>query len=302
VFARRGQRVVEDEGGPGPRALEEGNAMSQEWSLTPGAQAPVKRKGKGAIITGVVLMVVALVMGIVGVVGIIAAGTSAVSAFASPVLSPATSSNQLDGGKNYVVYQLTDSTSTRITSADIAVTAPDGSTVSVTDITDSSGTYSSNGDTFVTVASFTAPVSGVYSTSVAVPGELFVVGPGLSALTGLALWGLLIGLATILGIIGLVVLIVGVVRRSSSKPKPVAYGYPAAGVAPVAQPYVAPAQTPQPQIFEQPTTVEPVQPYVAPTPTPAPAQATPPAGWYPDPSRPGGQRYWDGGQWTEHQA
>ncbi len=27
-----------------------------------------------------------------------------------------------------------------------------------------------------------------------------------------------------------------------------------------------------------------------------------PAGWYPDPGRPGGQRYWDGQQWTEHQA
>lgn len=284
--------------------------MSQEWSLTHGAPAPVKRKGKGAIITGIVLMVGALVMGVVGIAGIISAGASAVSAFASPVLSPATSSNQLDGGKNYVVYQLADSTSTRVAAADVSVTAPDGSTVSVTDITDSTDTYSSNGDTFVTVASFTAPVSGVYSTAVAVPGELFVVGPGLSALTGLALWGLLIGIATLLGVIGLIVLIVGLVRRASSKPKPVAYGYPAAGVAPVAQPYVAPGQTPRPQIFEQPTTaepaepVEPVQPYVAPTPTPAPApaQALPPAGWYPDPSRPGGQRYWDGQQWTAHQA
>lgn len=273
--------------------------MSQEWSLTPGAQAPVKRKGKGAIITGVVLMVVALIMGIVGVAGIVSAGTSAVSAFASPVLSPAISTNQLEAGKNYIVYQVLDSTSTRIAAADVTVTAPDGSTVGVADISSSSDTYSSNGDTFVTVASFTAPISGIYATVVEPAGELFVVGPGLSALTGLAVWGLVIGIATILGIIGLIVLIVGLVRRSSSKPKPV-YGYPAAGAAPVAQPYVAPVQTPQPQIFEQPTTVEPTQPYVPPT--PAPAQAMPPAGWYPDPSRPGGQRYWDGGQWTEHQA
>src|SRR5512143_3697605 len=27
-----------------------------------------------------------------------------------------------------------------------------------------------------------------------------------------------------------------------------------------------------------------------------------PAGWYPDPQNPAGQRYWDGTQWTEHVA
>jgi hypothetical protein len=27
-----------------------------------------------------------------------------------------------------------------------------------------------------------------------------------------------------------------------------------------------------------------------------------PAGWYPDPTQPGTQRYWDGSQWTEHRA
>lgn len=41
----------------------------------------------------------------------------------------------------------------------------------------------------------------------------------------------------------------------------------------------------------------------APLPVTTPVPRTPvPAGWYPDPSRPGGQRYWDGGTWTEHQA
>ncbi|MGD9956622.1 MAG: DUF2510 domain-containing protein [Candidatus Nanopelagicales bacterium] len=284
--------------------------MSQEWALTPGYEQP-KRKGKGAIITGAVLMGLGLVLGIVGIAGITATGASAIAAFAAPVTAPGASLNQLDARKDYVVYQLLDATADRISAADVTVEAPDGSTVRLNDVVDVTDSYTSGSDTFVSVASFNAPVTGQYTTSVGVPGAVFVVGPGLSAIGQVVVWGLLIGLATILGIIGLVVLIVGLVRRSNSKPKPVAYGSPVgavgAGYGTPAQPYVAPAQTPQPQIFEQApgeqqpfATPAPAAP-AAPTPPPA-AAALPPAGWYPDPGRPGGQRYWDGQQWTEHQA
>ena len=44
------------------------------------------------------------------------------------------------------------------------------------------------------------------------------------------------------------------------------------------------------------THIEPKQPSAVVPPL------VPPAGWYPDPSNPSGQRYWDGAQWTEHAA
>lgn len=36
--------------------------------------------------------------------------------------------------------------------------------------------------------------------------------------------------------------------------------------------------------------------------SPAVTDATPAAGWYPDPERPNGLRYWDGLEWTEHRS
>jgi hypothetical protein len=35
---------------------------------------------------------------------------------------------------------------------------------------------------------------------------------------------------------------------------------------------------------------------------PSAAAGATPAGWYPDPSAPGTQRYWDGAAWTDHTA
>jgi hypothetical protein len=101
----------------------------------------------------------------------------------------------------------------------------------------------------------------------------------------------------LLGLVGLVVLIIGLVRRSSSRRLAVQPGYAAPGG------YAAPTYG-QPA-YGQPTYGQP--PYGAPTygaPAAGPpvAPALPPAGWYPDAERPGGMRYWDGRAWTEHRG
>jgi hypothetical protein len=77
---------------------------------------------------------------------------------------------------------------------------------------------------------------------------------------------------------------------------------PVQSFAPVTEP-AAPAEPAEPAA-PAPAAVAPAAAPAEPAPAaPAPpAAALPPAGWYPDPGRPGGQRYWDGGQWTEHTA
>lgn len=283
--------------------------MSQEWSLTQGAQ-PVKRKGKPAIITGIVLIVLALVTGIAGIAGIASGVGSIASESTEAFAAPNTITVSLDGGKTYVVYELEGTAGQgSMQVSDITVTDPSGAAVSVTGMGDFGQGFNEGSETFLAVGEFGTTTAGTYTIDVATEGTTFMVGPSLGSFIGLGLSGLAIVFAVLLGIAGIIVLIIGLVRRASSKPAAVGYGYQPGAV--TAQPYVAPSQAPQPQIFEQPGAEQsPTQPFVtpapaapaAPAPAPAPAAALPPAGWYPDPGRPGGQRYWDGQQWTEHQA
>jgi len=284
--------------------------MSQEWALTPGYAQP-KRKGKAAIITGAVLLGVAVVMGIVGAVGI-ANGVSKLGLEnAQTAFGPATLDVQLEGGSTYVVYEFgTISQRAGITPNDVSVTDPSGNPVAVRGMGDIGQSFNDGANDLSAVAQFSTTSAGNYSVAVATEGAEFMVGPSITSFIGLGLFGLAIAFAVLLGIAGLIVLIVGLVRRASSKPQVAAYpaGAVGAGYGTPAQPYVAPAQTQQPQIFEQ-APAEQQQPFASPAaqqqpfvPPVAPAPALPPAGWYPDPGRPGGQRYWDGQQWTEHQA
>lgn len=279
--------------------------MSQEWSLTQGTQ-PVKRKGKAAIITGIVLIVLALVAGIAGIAGIANSVNGIASESTEPFAAPNTITVSLESGKTYVVYELeTTAGKGSIQISDITVTDPSGAGVSVTGMGAFGESFNQGSETFLAVGQFVTPTTGTYTIDVATEGTTFMVGPSLGSFIGIGVAGLAIVFAVLLGIAGLIVLIIGFVRRASSKPAAVGTGYQAGAV--TAQPYVAPAQAPQPQIFEQPASEQaPAQPFVTPAPAapvaPAPAAALPPAGWYPDPGRPGGQRYWDGQQWTEHQA
>jgi hypothetical protein len=299
--------------------------MSQDWSLTPAAAAPPPVKGKGMIWTGAVLLVVGMLLVVAGIIGVVASAASLINGFGSPVTTPTTVTRTLEAGTTYAVYErsslvsgsgtLEDPLLASVSPADITVTGPGGVVVPVKDPGQMTQTFTNGGKEYFAVATFDAPASGSYEITIAGEGAEVLVAPSFSAFGRSIAWVAAIGLGGLLALVGLVLLIIGLVRRASSKkaaPTPyaaTAYGqtavaptayqettYQQPGAVPTsADPFASPSGEPAQPV--QP--VQPVAPPVAAQPAPP---VSPPAGWYPDPGRPGGQRYWDGSAWTEHTA
>jgi len=253
--------------------------MTEQYGTQPSAVTAPRKRGKGAIITGLVLLAVGILMAIGGIVAFGASAASLLSGLGTPQTTPVEIPKTLDGGTTYAVYeQATSGTGTSgdpyigsIQPGDVTVQATDGTAVIVTDSPSLSQTFSDGSKNYVVVATFDPPASGPYVVTVKTEGATVIVAPSLTAVAKALPWLALIGLGALVALAGLITFIVGIVRRSS-KPA-VAAGYPAAGYAPVPTP----------------------SPSSRPTGLPAP-------GWYPDPERPGGQRYWNGTGWTESRA
>jgi hypothetical protein len=160
---------------------------------------------------------------------------------------------------------------------DVVVVGPDGSRLATNPTFGATETITRGSGSYTGVVTFDVTTSGDYTVDIAADGglpEAVVTRSIGSAAHAAAKWIVLLVLGALAAAIGLVLLIVGIVRRNrASQPgAPYAPGYgavPAYGSAPG---YGAP-------------------------PTYA---ATPPPAWYPDPGGSGRQRWWDGNRWTDH--
>ncbi len=78
--------------------------MAQEWSLTgPVPQSPPR--GRGAIVSGIVLLVVGGVLVVAGIIGFAVTASGLVSGLGSPRTTPATFAQTFDAGTTYAVYE-----------------------------------------------------------------------------------------------------------------------------------------------------------------------------------------------------
>ncbi len=167
----------------------------------------------------------------------------------------------------------------------IDVVGPSGERVPVT-YTSGNETIARPNGTYVSAVEFRVRRSGNYRVGIHAsrPGLVMVQQSIGEVARRSVVWALGIALGALLVLAGIIMLIVGIVRRSNAKQRAMAPTY---GSIPGLPPTVAPNTTVMPP--GAPSTVA----------VPGAAPMSPPA-WHPDPHGQHRLRYWDGSTWTDH--
>lgn len=266
----------------------------------PVATATQPKKGRGLLISGIVLLVVGVLGGIVAAVLLFGATDGfATLLTASPKTTPVATSQQFSRGIYFVYQDLEDPQ--QISTSDVAVTDSQGVMVNVYEPA-ANETLTLGSRQYADVAGFKITSPGEYRVNVATTGDRIIIGPSLGHAFSASLSALVVGtIASLCFVIGLVLLIIGIVSANSRRRKavsptltmpanygdwPLGPGYSQVDVnqhfpmqpGQQANPYAQPVQPVQP--------APPVNPYAQPG---QPGQPVPPAAptqWTPQPAQP----------------
>ncbi|MCA0331424.1 MAG: hypothetical protein LCI03_16170 [Actinobacteria bacterium] len=178
-----------------------------------GGAAPAR--GKGTLVTGVVLLVLGILATFLGIA--VFGGTAkeiAGTTVSAPKPAPAEFKEQLKASTTYAVYEQTDGAAT-VKPTDVTVTASDGTKLTVNPPA-SSVVANGEGGKYTEVATFTIGTSGEFTIKVATADTTVAVAPSLSVESQGFAWGAAAIVGVLLGLVGLILIIVGAVQRSRS--------------------------------------------------------------------------------------
>ena len=188
-----------------------------EVPKAPKAPGPSLRISIALIVVGAVIAIPALIAGVVP----IARAFTASSGFEAPD----TVVLHLGHGA-YLVYERTGSNSpfstddsVSIGPDDVSVVGPDGARVPVEERGDVRETLSDGGNRYVDAVRFTTPAAGEYTITIrnVAPTSVLVARPLTDTIESVVIWFVLSGVGGVILVTGIILLIVGSVRRNRQR-------------------------------------------------------------------------------------
>jgi len=172
------------------------------------------KRGKGALITGAVLLVLGVILTFLGIA--VPGGTAkeiSATQLTAPKTAPAEWATDLAANTTYGLYA--EKGGTTVPASDVTVTAADGTALTVK-ASDTAEVKGDGGKTFTEVANWTIGTSGKFTVKVATTGAVVAVAPSIATEAKGFAFVAAAFVGPLLGLIGIILLIVGGVQRSRS--------------------------------------------------------------------------------------